>query len=204
MTDYITIKEAQNLIINNIKLTEHKIRHAIADGKLKTCFPWKDKNKRLRATTMEWLTEYVINHRHITRHGMGKTHVWQCWRGMIGRTTQTTHINYANYGGRGIKICDDWKQFVNFYKDMGDPPTDNHSIDRIDIDGNYEPKNCRWATPLEQAKNKRHLILLRQHKEAWNKLMSIPGVEACIKNYSDTESKEFILQYDKSLKIIKT
>jgi hypothetical protein len=63
--------------------------------------------------------------------------------------------DYTNYGGRGIKVCDRWiNSFINFYNDMGDRPLGT-SIDRIDVNGNYEPSNCRWSTSKEQQNNKR-------------------------------------------------
>ena len=92
-----------------------------------------------------------------TKHGKYHSRIYSIWRNMITRCTNSNHEKYHNYGGRGITVCERWKIFENFYKDMGDPP-DGLTIDRINVNGNYELGNCRWATKFEQEQNKRKKI----------------------------------------------
>lgn len=87
-------------------------------------------------------------------HGKNGSPTWRSWSSMKSRCTNPNVTQYDLYGGRGIKICDRWGKFENFLEDMGERPVGT-SLDRIDVNGDYEPLNCRWSTVEEQAKNKR-------------------------------------------------
>ncbi len=102
------------------------------------------------------------------KHGMSHTPTFKSWDSMLQRCYNPKNHNYLRYGKRGIKVCDRWRHsFENFYCDMGEKPKDL-TIERIDNNKNYTPKNCKWATMHEQNNNMRSNISITLHNETHN------------------------------------
>jgi hypothetical protein len=107
------------------------------------------------------------------KHGESKprTAEYRVWKGMHDRCECPSDKSFGNYGGRGIKVCLRWRNYENFLADMGRKPTKSHTIERIDVNGNYEPRNCKWATAAEQGRNTRGTKLTmekaRQIRALW-------------------------------------
>jgi len=105
----------------------------------------------------------------VVKHGMERSPEYRVWTNMRQRCQNPNHNSYKHYGAQGIEVCDKWEDFSSFYADMGPRPSQHHSIDRIDNEGNYEPSNCHWATRLDQANN-----------TSWNRLVKYQGKEMTI------------------------
>jgi hypothetical protein len=96
------------------------------------------------------------------RHGRKETPEYRAWSAMKGRCLDPKHRAYRNYGARGITVCAEWvASFEAFHRAMGDRPSPDHSLDRIDNDRGYCPDNCRWATSSEQNRNRRPFKISR-------------------------------------------
>ena len=111
---------------------------------------------------------------------MTETSEYTSWEGMKRRCFNPNYKQYSDYGGRGITVCDRWKNsFENFFADMGLKPSPDHSLDRIDNDGDYQKDNCKWSTKAEQSNNQRSnkpLITIKNETQTishWAKKMSI-------------------------------
>jgi hypothetical protein len=107
------------------------------------------------------------------KHGMSLTTIYNLWGSMVSRCNNPTHQAFPNYGGRGIKVCDRWLSFENFYTDMGERP-EGKELDRINNDGPYSPENCRWATPRQQGRNRRT-----------NRVITFNGKSMCVADWAD-------------------
>ena len=114
----------------------------------------------------------IKNPGSMPRHGLRGTSAYVSWRGMMARCNNPGDTGYANYGGRGIRVCERWHRFINFYADMGERPA-GLTLDRKDTDGGYTPENCRWASHAEQVRNQRS-----------NHILTVDGVSRCLTDWS--------------------
>lgn len=111
----------------------------IFNESVKSCGCHRSETTKLRSTT----------------HGLSSIPEYQVWGSMIQRCTNKSGESYKNYGGRGIKVCDEWSSFETFLSDMGVRPTPEHTLERINVDGDYTSENCKWETRTVQNRNQR-------------------------------------------------
>ena len=114
-------------------------------------------------------------------HRMSNTRLHQIWRGMKRRCNSTTYDGYKYYGGRGIKVCEEWRNsFQAFYDwSISNGYTDELTIDRINVNGNYEPSNCRWTTMKVQANNRtdNHVVTINGQSKTLTEWADVYGIK---------------------------
>lgn len=131
------------------------VRASLISGKTQSC----------GCLNKELLTKRTDVNYHTT-HGLSKTREYQAWADMKVRCYNQNNKHFKDYGGRGINVCTEWYySFPTFLQDMGWRPSTHHSLDRIDNEKDYEPSNCRWATPEQQRSSKRSTILFVVDRE---------------------------------------
>lgn len=118
-------------------------------------------------------------------HGMSGTRTYRIWAGVIKRCTSSSQQNFKHYGGRGISVCERWRSFGNFLSDMGQAPAGS-SIERKDVNGNYEPGNCVWLPMELQNRNTRRV-----------RLLELNGQTKCIAEWAEEFALRKSLVYDR-------
>lgn len=128
------------------------------------------------------------------KHGMSTDPLYHCWIAIKARCLNPHHPEYRRYGGRGITICDRWiNDFSAFLRDMGPKPSPKHSIDRVDVNGNYNPANCRWATTHEQNANRRDNnevcgVYFDESRNKWRADLTVRGKKYFLGRFYDKET----------------
>jgi hypothetical protein len=120
------------------------------------------------------LRQEILERQRQPTHGMTKTRPYRIWQGMLARCEKIQDKDYRNYGGRGIKISEDWHDFENFWRDVEEGYSKGLSIDRIDNNGNYERGNIKWSSQKEQGNNTR-----------FNKIVEHKGRKQTLQQWSD-------------------
>lgn len=132
-----------------------------------------------------------LNNGNNRKHNKSYSRIYHIWVNMIQRCTNINNKSFKDYGGRGITVCKEWKEFQNFDKwALNNGYSDNLTIDRIDVNENYEPSNCRWVTVKEQANNKRNNHIVTFFREThsiteWSRILNIPLSTLARKNKDD-------------------
>ena len=137
-------------------------------------------------------------------HGMNNTRIHRIWNGMKNRCNNPKRKDYHKYGGRGISVCDEWNEFVPFLEWAElNGYTEELTLERIDVNGNYEPDNCTWVTPIEQANNKTNTPHIEYNNEivTLKQLSELTGInyQTLFRRYNKGERGEQLIRpIDKS------
>lgn len=130
----------------------------------------------------------------LTRHGGRHTPEYVVWNAMRKRCENPKNAKYADYGGRGILVCERWRDFANFLADMGRRPSTRHSIERIDNDRGYEPENCAWVLRETQNRNQRQRadnssghtgVIWHKNSRKWEAFIGFKGQRVYIGQFAD-------------------
>lgn len=137
-----------------------------------------------------------------SKHGMVKTKLWRCWRSMRTRCSYPRTNGYNNYGGRGIKVCDEWdKSFEKFMEwAYSNGYEENLTLDRIDVNGDYCPENCRWLTIKQQANNKRTNFVIT-HNGVSHTLSEWSEITGINKNTLESRLKKYGWETERALSV---
>lgn len=177
ITLYIEVKKEGGRLSNLQKVELNQLR---AEGHLAVV-----------SKSLVGVQTYLSNN-GISLPATSKTSIYRRWKGMVSRCENPNASSYKHYGGRGIVVCKRWRQppmgFYNFLDDMGLPPFPNASIDRIDSNGDYEPGNCRWATPSQQMNNKQH-----------NAVITLNGVSRTIAEWAEVTGIRYATLYGRMM-----
>lgn len=167
------------------KITSVRSCHLIS-GAIKSCGCLSAENTAIR------------NHIQKTIHGLRDTRLYSIWHSMKQRCYDTSRSDYERYGGRGITVCDEWKDnFQSFYDwSMNNGYKANLTLDRKDNEKNYSPENCRWVTRLEQTVNRRNTIKITVRDSThtlteWSSILNI-SYSVLYRKYKDGKAEEFI------------
>lgn len=166
-----------------------KTRNHLVSGASKSCGCLRDEKSKQRAT----------------KHDLRHTRAYNTWCHMKARCDNPQNKAYKYYGGRGVTYCESWKDFENFYKDMGEAP-EGLSLDRVDCNGNYCKENCRWADDQEQRINQRQLqrnksgrtgVSFNTSKKKWCASICLSGITyygGCYENFEDAVEARKLLE----------
>jgi hypothetical protein len=142
---------------------------------------------------------------HLNRHMASKTSEYKTWQSMRQRCNNPNDGSYINYGKRGIRVCDTWNNsFENFLIDMGLKETPNHTLDRIDVNGNYTKENCRWADKKTQGNNRRNNIVIeyngvKQTLTQWANMLNINPLTMVSRNRAKWPIEKMLREYTPSI-----